>query len=235
MSAKYEFYQSPSTITFDVFIRSVSETKSVVSVVNDGQELQLRLVKDGTDVEGETISEFSLILYGTVLNNVNLTFRSSKVEVRLTKADSSCFMWPSALKSSGVVQAPSIPLPMANLKIQEPSRVSESASISSEGSAASADKSYPTSSSKKKDWNAVEREINAEEESEKPQGEEALFKLFRSIYSNANEDTKRAMVKSFQTSGGTVLSTNWDEVSRKDFEKEGVQAPSGMEVKKYEQ
>jgi suppressor of G2 allele of SKP1 len=43
------------------------------------------------------------------------------------------------------------------------------------------------------------------------------------------------MVKSFQTSGGTVLSTNWDEVSRKDFEKEGVQAPSGMEVKKYEQ
>jgi hypothetical protein len=77
MSAKYEFYQSPSTITFDVFIRSVSETKSVVSVVNDGQELQLRLVKDGTDVEGETISEFSLILYGTVLNYVNLTFRSS--------------------------------------------------------------------------------------------------------------------------------------------------------------
>lgn len=28
----------------------------------------------------------------------------------------------------------------------------------------------------------------------------------------ADEDTRRAMVKSFQTSGGTVLSTNWDEV-----------------------
>ena len=28
----------------------------------------------------------------------------------------------------------------------------------------------------------------------------------------ADEDTRRAMVKSYQTSGGTVLSTNWDEV-----------------------
>ena len=29
-----------------------------------------------------------------------------------------------------------------------------------------------------------------------------------------DEDTRRAMMKSFQTSGGTVLSTNWDEVGK---------------------
>ncbi len=32
------------------------------------------------------------------------------------------------------------------------------------------------------------------------------------IYSKATPETQRAMNKSFQTSGGTVLSTNWDEV-----------------------
>jgi len=41
------------------------------------------------------------------------------------------------------------------------------------------------------------------------------------------------MVKSFQTSGGTVLSTNWDEVGKTDYEKER-QAPKGMEWKTWE-
>jgi suppressor of G2 allele of SKP1 len=92
---------------------------------------------------------------------------------------------------------------------------------------------YPSSSLKKKDWDALEREVIAEEEKEKPEGEEALFKLFRSIYKDGSDETKRAMVKSFQTSGGTVLSTNWAEVAKKDYESE-IEAPAGMEVRKYE-
>lgn len=40
------------------------------------------------------------------------------------------------------------------------------------------------------------------------------------------------MVKSFQTSGGTVLSTNWKEVAQKDYTKER-QAPDGQEMKDW--
>lgn len=47
-----------------------------------------------------------------------------------------------------------------------------------------------------------------------------------------DEETKRAMMKSYQTSGGTVLSTNWKEVATKDYEKE-ITAPNGQEVKKW--
>ena len=48
----------------------------------------------------------------------------------------------------------------------------------------------------------------------------------------ADEETRRAMNKSFQTSGGTVLSTNWGEVKEKDYEKDRT-APDGQEWKKW--
>ena len=43
------------------------------------------------------------------------------------------------------------------------------------------------------------------------------------------------MNKSFQTSGGTVLSTNWGDVEKTDYEDPSVrQAPAGMEWKDWE-
>jgi suppressor of G2 allele of SKP1 len=41
------------------------------------------------------------------------------------------------------------------------------------------------------------------------------------------------MIKSYQTSGGTVLSTNWSEVKQADYEKNRT-APKGMEWKTWE-
>lgn len=49
-------------------------------------------------------------------------------------------------------------------------------------------------------------------------GEAAINALFQKIYADANEDTKRAMMKSFIESKGTVLSTNWNEVGEKSVE-----------------
>lgn len=84
---------------------------------------------------------------------------------------------------------------------------------------------------KTKDWSKVEREIAKEEEEEKANDVDAFF---RKIYSNATEEQKRAMIKSFQTSGGTVLSTNWEEVKTADYSgKDRPQVPKSQEWKSF--
>lgn len=73
---------------------------------------------------------------------------------------------------------------------------------------------------KKKDWDALNRAVQEEEEKETPEGDAGVMKFFRQLYSGADEETRRAMMKSYQESGGTALSTNWEEVATQDYAKE---------------
>ena len=61
-------------------------------------------------------------------------------------------------------------------------------------------------------------------------GDSTVNEFFQKLFSDADEDTKRAMMKSYQESGGTTLSTNWDEVKKSRVE---VKPPEGSEWKKW--
>ena len=43
---------------------------------------------------------------------------------------------------------------------------------------------------------------------------DAVDGFFKKLYAGADDDTRRAMMKSFQESNGTALSTNWTEVGK---------------------
>jgi suppressor of G2 allele of SKP1 len=102
--------------------------------------------------------------------------------------------------------------------------------IRSDGTMEGFKPSYPSSSKQKKDWDNIDKEIGRELDKEDSQGSEAMMKLFKQIYERGDEETRRAMVKSFQTSGGTVLSTNWGEVKEKEYDgKDRPTAPDGQE------
>lgn len=81
---------------------------------------------------------------------------------------------------------------------------------------------YPSSKGAK-NWDAIAKD----DEEEKLTGDHALNNLFRTIYKDASEEQRRAMMKSYVESNGTVLSTNWEEVGAGEVK---GQAPSGMEM-----
>ncbi|KAK5984438.1 Suppressor of G2 allele of SKP1 [Trichostrongylus colubriformis] len=76
----------------------------------------------------------------------------------------------------------------------------------------------PTEPHPTKNWEAIERTVVQEEENEDLEGDAAVNRLFKKLYSEASDDVKKAMIKSYQESGGTVLSTNWEEISKKRTE-----------------
>jgi len=85
----------------------------------------------------------------------------------------------------------------------------------------------PSNSSSQKNWDKIAKEEFSEE---KLEGEAGLNKVFQDIYSSATEEQRRAMMKSFTESGGTVLSTNWEDVGKGPVK---GSPPQGMEMHKW--
>ncbi|KAH8100690.1 SGS-domain-containing protein [Cristinia sonorae] len=88
----------------------------------------------------------------------------------------------------------------------------------------------------RKNWDGITEAILSAEKPITPDqdpnagGDASVNEFFQKLFANADEDTKRAMMKSYSESGGTTLSTNWDEVKKGKVE---VKPPEGSEWKKW--
>ncbi|KAG5539612.1 hypothetical protein RHGRI_019972 [Rhododendron griersonianum] len=158
------------------------------------------------DVPGEDKYHFQPRLFGKVVpDKCRFEVLSTKVEIRLVKAEA--INWPSLEYSKEVA----VPHVNASPALKTPS--------------------YPSSKPRTKDWDKLAAQVKKEEKEEKLDGDAAVNKLFGDIYQSADEDMRRAMLKSFVESNGTVLSTNWQDVGSKKVE---GSPPDGMELKKWE-
>jgi len=130
---------------------------------------------------------------------------STKIEIKLKKSSSS--KWLSLEDTGDKVQSWTAPSETKSAKVE-----------------------YPTSSKHgPKNWDKL---ADTELGEDKLEGDAALNKVFQDIYKGASDDQRRAMMKSFQESGGTVLSTNWSEVGSGYVK---GSPPKGMEMKEWKE
>ncbi|CAH2352994.1 protein Sgt1p [[Candida] railenensis] len=115
------------------------------------------------------------------------------------------------------------PIKWSSLEQSESAATLTNPTIMSQANSGSAASVYPTSSKKAVNWsNFKVAEDEAEDSSEND--------FFAKLYKDNDEDTRRAMMKSYVESNGTVLTTNWSEAKDKKFE---TSPPEGMVAKKW--
>jgi suppressor of G2 allele of SKP1 len=155
--------------------------------------------------QSEYVLDFEPLQNEIIPEECQLLVLSSKIEIKLKK------------KAVGIK--------WSALEGEETSVIEKVAVVSS-----TTDKppTYPSSSKQNKDWNSIAKSV----EDEKPEGEQALNALFQQIYKDGSDEVKKAMMKSFVESGGTTLSTNWDEVKK---EQVPIRPPDGVEAKSWKQ
>jgi suppressor of G2 allele of SKP1 len=205
---RFEWFQSISHVNFTFYIKN-RQSSDVSAVVSGDRSLEVTIKLDETGREYQYSVES---LFAPVVAPPIISVRSMKVEVSLAKVTG--YNWP-ALE----IKQDDVP------KVALASNPNPATVAAATAPPTAAQLSYPNS--KGKDWSKVHLE-EKEEEGDKPSGDHALNALFKQIYGNATDDQRRAMMKSYQESNGTVLSTNWAEVGSKTVKGE---PPKGMEMK----
>lgn len=198
--------QDPNKTKFDWFQSFSHVTVEIQAADVLEQHAFIEIRKDEVEVRIQLSAgkefQLDLELFAPVIpEESEYKIRSNKVEIRLKKASN--VKWSSLeCKSSGEVQVVPAVAPGSG----------------------SDPRNYPSSSRKRVDWDSV-----ASQEKDELEGG-GLNKVLAHIYGGADADQQKAMMKSFYESGGTVLSTNWEDVGSRYVE---GSAPEGMEMKDW--
>ncbi|MCJ1259354.1 hypothetical protein MMC24_007191 [Lignoscripta atroalba] len=241
---RHEWYQTPDTVVVTLFAKGIPKDKATIDIQAQSIAISFPL-PTGSDFE------FSLEPLFGKLDHSSSTHKimSTKVEFILKKGTPGQ-KWPS-LEGTEPIIAPDEDNPKgsedANIKraILHP----KTTSIPSSGPA------YPTSSKTgPKNWDKLAADLTKkpkkttsngpEGDNQNPDAEEdddgttliddddgdPVNGFFQKLYAGADPDTRRAMMKSYQESNGTALSTNWGEVGKGKVE---TSPPEGMVARKW--
>jgi len=207
---RHEWYQTDSDVVVSIFVKNVRQEDLKVEFEENALSLNYRL-PTGSE------AAFDLVPLSHPIDIPASSFKvlSTKIEVKLAKQHHGLKWGKLEGEDQGIT------------------------GVVNTSTATKAKPAYPTSSARKTNWEHLEAEVKKEEdapaESKDPNaagGDRELNKLFQKLYSGATDDQRMAMMKSYQESNGTALSTNWDDVKKKRVE---TTPPDSMIAKKWNQ
>lgn len=226
VAIRQDWFQTGQTVTITLFAKGVDKDRFTADIQDDS--LHISFPNPGNNESEYSFSVdpfYALIDAASSKANVLKT----KVEIILTKATPNQ-KWATLEGSE--------PLANADGAANEPKKVIPPSVLQKDTAPA-----YPTSSkSGTKDWDKLASDLAAKSKKKKDKksktdengsaseseeddmdydsdvGGDEVDGFFKKLYSGSDPDTQRAMMKSFYESGGTTLSTNWDEVGKKKIE-----------------
>ncbi|GAC99347.1 hypothetical protein PHSY_006948 [Pseudozyma hubeiensis SY62] len=200
---RFDFYQTDTAVTISIFVKSVAQDSLQVDI--GPQSLHVKAVS--SDTGSEFILGIDPLFSQVDVTSSSFKVLSTKIDVILHKAQPGV-RWVSLQAGSASVVSAATPTYAQST-------------------------SAPRQKSKWDSFNPdTETDATAGSSADKPAdgGEADINAFFQKLYADADEDTRRAMMKSYQESGGTTLSTDWSKVGKGRVT---TTPPDGMEAKKW--
>lgn len=229
---RHEWYQTAENVIVTLFAKGVPKDKATVEIQRQSLAITFPLTT-GSDYDLSLEPLFAPIDAASSSSKI----MSTKVEFQLKKVTPGQ-KWPT-LEGTEFVKDHT-----ENSSSNGSDAVKHAVLAATSISTAPA---YPTSSrSGPKNWDKLADDLTKKPKStDKKAGEDdgadegidefedegdPVNGFFKKLFAGADPDTKRAMMKSYQESNGTALSTNWSEVGKGTVE---TSPPEGMEAKKW--
>lgn len=231
LPSRHEFYETDDKVTLSIFDKGADPTQ--VSVKFDLRKVCINsslsfhasytFFSQFTYTNGDKSLVLEPLKGQIVPESSDFTVGKVKVEVRFVKAAHG--RWGSLIGDAPDRQSPSLYI--------RPTQITPSLALST----STFTPAHEVGTRKPaKNWEGITTNIlNTDKEKTIDQdpnvgGDASLNSFFQKIFADADDDTKKAMMKSYQESGGTSLSTNWDEVKKERVE---VKPPAGSEWKRW--
>lgn len=203
---RFDFYQTDTVVTLSIFVKSAStETLSV-----DIAERSLHVKATSSTTGSEYVLRIDPLFAPIDPSSSDYKVLSTKIDVILHKANPGV-RWLSLQAGPSATAVTSAVTPSYS---------------ASQAAAGQTQTSTPRAKSK---WDSFNPDADAAS-APGDAGEADINAFFQKLYADADEDTRRAMMKSYQESGGTTLSTDWSKVGKGKVE---TQPPDGMEAKEW--
>ncbi|TNY20970.1 HSP20-like chaperone [Rhodotorula diobovata] len=204
---RHEWYQTDQEVVVSVFIRNVKEEDLKVDLQERSLTLTVSL-PTGSDV----VFDLDPLAHPIDVAASSHRVLQPKIELKLKKKDGA--KWGKLEGDEQAVASMGAP-------VEKPTQ-----------------HAYPSSSRKQHNWDDIVKQSAEEDEqlskefSKDPNagGDAALNQLFQKLYADATDDQRRAMIKSYQESNGTALSTDWNDVGKRKVE---THPPDSMVAKKF--
>lgn len=234
---RHEWYQTPEDVVVTLFAKGIPKDKTTVEIQEKSLSISFPL-PTGSDFEFSLDPFFANIDQSASFAKI----MSTKVEFTLKKSTPGQ-KWSSLEGAEPTNEDPKSkngdladPVKRVVLTQRAPTTGPVYPTSSRTGPknwdkvAADLTKKPPKKKAKAKDSSSSDEEPQDDYVDDDLDGADPVNGFFQKLYKDADPDTRRAMMKSYQESNGTALSTNWEEVGKKPVE---TSPPDGMEAKRW--